>query len=81
MLMFQYSDISLKDLYETMFEFTVNNSRKMRSDALIGSFKLDVGSVYDQPGLKFQRFMQFIVKLLFGCKTNKLKFNEILCCL
>lgn len=56
MLMFQYSQISLKDLYETMFEFTVNNSRKMRSDALIGSFKLDIGSVYDQPGVQSNNF-------------------------
>jgi len=55
MLMFQYSHISLKDLYETVFEFTVNNSRKMRSDALIGSFKLDVGSVYDQPDHAYVR--------------------------
>ena len=49
MLMFNFHE-SLKDLYDFIFEFSVNNSRKMRSDALIGSFKLDVGSVYDQPG-------------------------------
>ena len=50
MLMFQFSGVSLKELYEKMFEFIVNNSKKLRSDSLIGSFKLDLGSVYDQPG-------------------------------
>lgn len=65
MLMFQYSHISLKDLYETVFEFTVNNSRKMRSDALIGSFKLDVGSVYDQPGSQL-----IISQLIFLLLSN-----------
>ena len=48
-MMFNFHE-SLKDLYDFIFEFTVNNSRKMRSDALIGSFKLDLGNVYDQPG-------------------------------
>ncbi|XP_076821667.1 myoferlin-like isoform X3 [Clavelina lepadiformis] len=54
MLMFNFHE-SLKDLYDFIFEFSVNNSRKMRSDSLIGSFKLDVGSVYDQPGHAYVR--------------------------
>ena len=62
--MFQYSAISLKDLYEVMFEITVNNSKKMRSDALIGSFKLDVGSVYDQPGSLSVTKINFLLKFI-----------------
>ena len=54
-MMFNFHE-SLKELFDFVFEFSVNNSRKMRADALIGSFKLDLGSVYDQPGV-------FIVKI------------------
>uniref|UniRef100_H2Z7H9 C2 domain-containing protein n=1 Tax=Ciona savignyi TaxID=51511 RepID=H2Z7H9_CIOSA len=49
LLMYNFHE-SLKELYDYVVEFTVNNSRKLRSDSLIGSFKLDVGSIYDQPG-------------------------------
>lgn len=66
--MFQYSAISLKDLYEVMFEFDVSNSRKMRSDALIGSFKLDVGSVYDQPGASMNSF-SLLNRMAFWAST------------
>lgn len=41
---------SLKDLYDFVLDLTVNNSKRMRSDALIGHFKLDLGNVYDQQG-------------------------------
>lgn len=42
---------SLRDMYDLPIEITVSNSQKLRSDSLIGSFKLDMGSVYDQPGM------------------------------
>nr|XP_026691585.1 myoferlin isoform X3 [Ciona intestinalis] len=54
MLMFNFNE-SLRELYDYVFEFSVNNSRRLRSDALIGSFKFDVGSIYDQPGHAFVR--------------------------
>uniref|UniRef100_H2ZAE4 C2 domain-containing protein n=1 Tax=Ciona savignyi TaxID=51511 RepID=H2ZAE4_CIOSA len=54
LLMFNFNE-SLKELYDYVFEFALNNSRKLRSDALIGSFKLDVGTIYDQPGHAFVR--------------------------
>ena len=63
-MMFNFHE-SLKDLYDFVFEFTVNNSRKMRSDALIGSFKLDLGNVYDQPGLLLKlKLLQPLLTLL-----------------
>ncbi|XP_078489340.1 myoferlin [Ciona intestinalis] len=49
MFLFTFKE-SLKELYDYIFEFTVNNSRNMRSNGLIGTFKLDVGSIYNQPG-------------------------------
>ena len=42
---------SLKELFDFVFEFSVNNSRKMRAESVIGCFKLDLGNVYDQPGI------------------------------
>nr|XP_026691852.1 myoferlin isoform X2 [Ciona intestinalis] len=48
MFLFTFKE-SLKELCDYIFEFTVNNSRNMRSDGLIGTFKLDVGSIYNQP--------------------------------
>ena len=42
---------SLKELFDIIFEFSINNSRKIRSDGLIGSFKLDLGTVYEQPSM------------------------------
>lgn len=38
------------ELMDEMCEFQVFNSRTLRSDALIGSFKCDVGLVFDAPG-------------------------------
>ena len=49
LLMFRYNT-SLRELYDYSCDFQVNNSKKLRSDALIGSFKLSIGSVYDQDG-------------------------------
>ena len=40
----------MKELYDEILEIFVNNSNKVRSDSLIGSFKLDLGSVHEQPG-------------------------------
>ncbi|XP_067657682.1 myoferlin-like isoform X1 [Haliotis asinina] len=37
------------ELFDELIEFQVFNSRKLRSDALIGSFKCDIGLVYDAP--------------------------------
>lgn len=37
------------DLFEQSIEFQVYNALQFRSDALIGSFKLDIGYVYDEP--------------------------------
>ena len=48
LLMFNLN-LSLKELYDAMLEILVNNS-KMRSDSLIGSFKMDLGNVHEQPG-------------------------------
>lgn len=49
MMMFNFNE-SIKNLYDYVVEFNVNNSKRLRSDALIGAFKLDIGNVYDQPG-------------------------------
>ncbi|GAB1610572.1 myoferlin-like isoform X9, partial [Argonauta hians] len=37
------------ELFDELIEFQVYNSRKLRSDSLIGSFKMDIGMVYDEP--------------------------------
>ncbi|XP_064630282.1 myoferlin-like isoform X1 [Lineus longissimus] len=36
------------ELFDELISFQVYNSRKLRSDALIGSFKCDIGLVYDE---------------------------------
>ncbi|XP_060557298.1 dysferlin-like isoform X3 [Ruditapes philippinarum] len=36
------------ELFDELLEFTVFNSRKLRSDAMIGSFKMDIGMVWEQ---------------------------------
>ncbi|KAK6186023.1 hypothetical protein SNE40_008141 [Patella caerulea] len=36
------------ELFDELIEFKVFNSKKLRSDALIGAFKCDVGLVYDE---------------------------------
>ncbi|XP_064602895.1 myoferlin-like isoform X2 [Liolophura sinensis] len=36
------------ELFDELIEFQVFNSRRLRSDALIGSFKCDIGMVYDE---------------------------------
>ena len=41
---------AIKTLYDYEVIFSVKNSRKLRHDAEIGSFKLILGRVYDQPG-------------------------------
>ncbi|XP_052821675.1 myoferlin isoform X1 [Octopus bimaculoides] len=42
-------NISPSELFDELIEFQVFNSRKLRSDSLIGSFKMDIGMVYDEP--------------------------------
>lgn len=42
-------NMSPAELFDELIEFQVFNSRKLRSDSLIGSFKMDVGMVYDEP--------------------------------
>ncbi|XP_074642408.1 myoferlin-like [Tubulanus polymorphus] len=37
------------ELFDELISFNVYNSRKLRSDALIGGFKCDIGMVYDEP--------------------------------
>ncbi|KAK3589425.1 hypothetical protein CHS0354_020754 [Potamilus streckersoni] len=37
------------ELMDEMLEFTVLHSKRMRSDALIGSFKMDIGMVFAEP--------------------------------
>ncbi|XP_025096654.1 myoferlin-like isoform X4 [Pomacea canaliculata] len=37
------------ELFDELVEFKVFNSKRLRSDALIGSFKFDIGLVYDEP--------------------------------
>ncbi|KAL5022080.1 hypothetical protein ScPMuIL_001235 [Solemya velum] len=37
------------DLFDELIEFKVLNARNLRSDAFIGSFKFDIGMVYEQP--------------------------------
>ncbi|KAL8566025.1 hypothetical protein ACOMHN_062754 [Nucella lapillus] len=41
--------ISPADFFDDFLHFQVFNAKKLRSDALIGSFKCDVGLVYDEP--------------------------------
>jgi len=48
MMLFTFHQ-SLRDLYDSVIEFYVNNSMRLRCDALIGHFRLDVGCIYDQP--------------------------------
>nr|CAB3264165.1 myoferlin [Phallusia mammillata] len=52
MMLFTFHE-SLRDLYDMFVEFHVNNSMRIRADALIGFFKLDVGFIYDQPSHAF----------------------------
>nr|XP_039273403.1 myoferlin-like isoform X2 [Styela clava] len=54
MMIFNFKE-SLKNLYDCIIELTVNNSKRLRSDALIGFFKLDLGNVYDQQGHAYVR--------------------------
>merc|ERR550532_2782648 len=42
-------NMSPQQLFSEAVEIEVFNARVLRSDALIGSYKLDIGSVYDQP--------------------------------
>uniref|UniRef100_H2ZHS9 C2 domain-containing protein n=1 Tax=Ciona savignyi TaxID=51511 RepID=H2ZHS9_CIOSA len=77
LLMYNFHE-SLKELYDYVVEFTVNNSRKLRSDSLIGSFKLDVGSIYDQPGKTLQKKHNF-ANLIILLRPQKL--NIMLHCL
>ncbi|XP_075252802.1 myoferlin-like [Convolutriloba macropyga] len=42
-------NMSPQELFSQAVEVEVFNARVLRSDALIGSYKLDIGSVYDQP--------------------------------
>ncbi|XP_076460960.1 myoferlin-like isoform X2 [Babylonia areolata] len=37
------------ELFDELLQFQVYNSKRLRSDALIGSFKCDIGLVYDEP--------------------------------
>lgn len=46
-------NMSPADLFDELIEFQVFNSRKLRSDSLIGSFKMDIGMVYDEPSHAF----------------------------
>ncbi|XP_070210966.1 myoferlin-like isoform X3 [Littorina saxatilis] len=39
---------SPSELFDEIIEFQVFNSRRLRSDSLIGSFKCDIGLVYDE---------------------------------
>ncbi|KAL4231637.1 hypothetical protein ACF0H5_009217 [Mactra antiquata] len=41
------------ELFDELLEFTVFNSRKLRSDAMIGSFKMDIGMVWEQANHAF----------------------------
>ncbi|XP_066277223.1 dysferlin-like isoform X3 [Branchiostoma lanceolatum] len=43
------------ELFGEMIEIQVFNSRKLRSDAFLGSFKLDIGVVHRQPNHAFLR--------------------------
>ena len=36
------------ELFDEVIEFQVCTSQRLRSDALIGSFKIDVGTVWDE---------------------------------
>ncbi|XP_078094608.1 myoferlin-like [Mustelus asterias] len=38
------------EVFNTLIHLQVLNSRSLRSDSMIGVFKLDIGSVYDLPG-------------------------------
>ena len=39
-----------QDMFDTVVEIVVLNSKLPLKDALIGSFKFDLGQVYDEPG-------------------------------
>ncbi|XP_041370601.1 myoferlin-like isoform X3 [Gigantopelta aegis] len=41
------------ELFDELIEFQVHNAKTFRSDALIGSFKFDIGLVYDEPNHAF----------------------------
>lgn len=45
---FNYFGISQAELFDKLIEFQVYNSISFLKDALIGSFKIDIGFVYDQ---------------------------------
>ena len=39
-----------KEMFDTVVELKVLNSKLLMKEALIGSFKFDLGLVYDEPG-------------------------------
>jgi len=47
--------LSEAELFDDLVSFEVLNSRKLRSDALIGSFECDIGSIYEMKGHSFVR--------------------------
>ena len=49
MLYFNFN-LRPKEMFDTIVEIKVLNSKLLLRDALIGSFKFDLGLVYDEPG-------------------------------
>ena len=49
MLYFNFNERP-KDLFDKVIELKVLNSKVLILESLIGSFKFDVGMVYDEPG-------------------------------
>ncbi|XP_067138016.1 myoferlin-like isoform X1 [Centruroides vittatus] len=48
-IFFFHLETSPADLYSETIDFHVNNARAFRSNTLLGSFKLDLGIIYEQP--------------------------------
>jgi len=44
-----------EEVFDKIVEIKVLNAKKLISDALIGSFKFDLGMVYDEAGKRFMR--------------------------
>ena len=49
MLYFNFN-LRPKEMFDTIVEIKVLNSKLLLKDALIGSFKFDLGLVYDEDG-------------------------------
>lgn len=65
MFFFNFND-SPSELFDQVLLFEIYDSKKMRSDSFIGSFKIEIGMIYDEP------LHSFINKWLLLCDPEQM---------